>query len=146
MDSESIIKKLRDILLNDITLSGYVKNVFIGDRRMYADVYPVIVLEPESDVAVEEFNGGIKGFLFKVNIAGAILIRDVEYQIVGDANRKGILDLEKDVKNALKQYYPDLDNTCLDFNLGNTEYRIFEDGNGRSFVISGEFYYRRMVV
>jgi len=93
-----ILSQLKTILENSSDLS-YVKNVFLGYREGIVQ-FPVIILEP---VRIVESDGvyGRQDLRLSVAIIGFISVKNKDKQIVGDANYKGILDFENDVKKAI---------------------------------------------
>jgi len=139
MGPESIFNKVKEIL------SGifYIKAIYDGDRPSnFRGSFPNITLEIVSNTTeeVEENNQRIN--LFRMMIAGAILVDDFNKQIVGDESFKGILDVERDIKSALFSFYPDLEGNCLYFSLSTVSYSTLESGNGRVIFIQADFYYR----
>jgi len=141
MAVEDILTKIISILRTDNDLS-YVRTVLVGDRpEDYSVVYTNITVEPVSNVTDRVLEDRRKLNIFRCMIAGAILIQDIEAQVLGNATNKGIMDVEKDIKNALMKYYPDLDGNCLYFMLSTNAYSMLESGKGRVVFIEGTFYY-----
>jgi len=93
-----VLNQLKTILENSSDLS-YVKNVFLGYREGITQ-FPVIILEPMRIVESDDIYGR-QELRFSVAIIGFISVKDKERQIVGDANYKGILDFENDIKKAI---------------------------------------------
>lgn len=141
MDAETIISQIKTILLANETLLTYVKTTFLGDRDANT-IFPNITVEPDGNPTEQELAGGVREMNLKVVIGAAILISDKEKAIVGDATNKGVMDIEKDVKAALRVYWPDLNSTCFYFELTTQQYRPIATGNGRVVFLDGNFYYR----
>jgi len=141
MAVEDIIKELINIFRNDTDLN-YIRAVLVGDRpENYSPMFPNITIEPSSNMTERILEDRRKLNCLKLMIAGAILIDDMEKQILGTNTTKGIMDLEKDIKNTLMKYYPDLNGKCLYFNLSTVSYSLLESGKGRVVFIEGNFYY-----
>jgi hypothetical protein len=145
MDAETIIKKLLDVLESYAGLS-YVKRVFVGDRQqIYGDSYPCIVLETVADRLVSVIEGNVQENNLVIQIIPAILIRDREKALIGDATFKGILDFIADIKSALRPVYPSLGRTCLYFNLGVPDIADFPDMTGKYAVMEMNVVYRESI-
>jgi len=139
MGPESIFNKVKEILSG----ISYIEVIYDGDRPSnFRGSFPNITLEIISNTTEELEENNQKINLFRMMIAGAILVDDFNKQIVGDETFKGILDVERDIKNALYAYFPDLDGNCLYFSLSTVSYSVLESGNGRVVFIQGDFYYR----
>ncbi len=145
MDAETIIKKLRDVLVDNSGLS-YIKRVFVGDRQqIYGDSYPCIILETPADRMTSVIEGNVQENGFVIQIIPAILIRDREKALIGDATNKGIMDVIADIKSALKPKYPTLDRTCLYFNLTVPDIADFPDMTGKYAVMEMNVVYRESI-
>jgi len=124
MKPEDIWNQVKSVLENDATLSSYVKAVYEGMRSRIPTA-PCIILEPvanrEKDVSIPSRIEGV----FTIMIFGVIRAYDVGKQIVGDADHKGILDMEQDIKKALGAY-PNLNGTCIYFEFPNTIFDFSE--------------------
>ena len=77
----------------------YVKQFLLGIREGIA-TYPVIIIEPNRLVESTEVYGQ-QDLHVELEVKGILDCKDKEKQIVGDANTKGIMDFENDVKLAL---------------------------------------------
>ncbi|MDD5486111.1 MAG: hypothetical protein PHW65_00955 [Dehalococcoidales bacterium] len=145
MDNETIVRKLRDVLDENEGLS-YVKRVFVGDQQqIYGDSYPCIILETVADRLVSVLQGNVQENNLVIQIIPAILLRDREKALIGDATNKGILDFIADIKSALQPLYPSLDRTCLYFNLGVPDIADFPDMTGKYAVIEMNAVYRESI-
>lgn len=145
MDAETIFSKVQSILENNATLAAYVVEVFPGDRPADSrDLFPNITIEVQAN-PTERVKNNRREKKLSLLIAPAILIQDKDKQIIGDATFKGIMDIEKDTYAALAAYYPDLDATCLYFQLSTMAYPELESANGRVCLIQGDFYYLEAV-
>ena len=117
---EDAWKEVKAILIADITLKSYIKNVFEGVREdIPHQAYPCIILEPKSEP--EEVTLHRRHIDFGISIHGLVLIHNVDKQIVGDVKIKGIVDVARDIKNALEQK-PNLNGKCISFKFPSTEY------------------------
>ena len=145
MDSETILRKLMDILEKDTGLS-YVKQVFAGDReQIYGDSYPCIILETPADRMNSIIEGNVQENSFVIQIIPAILIRDREKALIGDATNKGILDLISGTKKAINSKYPTLERTCLYFDLSVPTIADFPDLTGKYAIMEMSVIYRESI-
>jgi len=110
-------------ILNTAKLSGsltYVKEISAGVRSDIP-LFPAIILEP---ARLGEVNHTVPRFIratFEITITGWIEVYSPDKQIIGEENDKGILDLERDIKNELEKY-PDLNGKCQKFSFPTTSY------------------------
>lgn len=125
--TKAILEKVRDVLREDATLVDYLKaRVHLGDRKNVPDAdFPIVFIEPESsdeeDVSYPEIDATLR-----ILLAGYTRAFDLEAQVVGDANYKGILDLEKDIKHALGQDL-ELGGQALKVTFPRTDFGLRED-------------------
>lgn len=99
-NASEVIAALQTQLTDDSTLSAYVKGkVLLGDREGVT-IYPVIILEPmellEADRTYPE-----QQCTLSVEVYGCVNVKDKDVQLIGDANTKGIMEMENDVKAAI---------------------------------------------
>lgn len=94
-----VLTALRELLKNDETLCGYVKNVFFGVRDGIPE-FPCLIIEPVELIESDDVYTR-QELRFKVLIVGFLEGLDPEMQIVGDSARPGIVDFLLDVKKAL---------------------------------------------
>lgn len=122
MKLEDIWDKVKTILEEDLVLKTYIKIVYAGIRdNIPLNNFPCITLEPTNapeEAVTMPHNTEIN---FTLTIYGYIKIFEVDKQIVGDANNKGILDLNFDIKKALGAHI-DLDGECLYFSFPDTRF------------------------
>jgi len=99
MNPNDALDALRDVLVADTTLAGYVKAVFLGVRDRIS-VFPSIVLEP---LTIIESNESFERNDCRMSVAviGYLQEMDAEKQIVGDATHTGILTFLNDIKKAI---------------------------------------------
>jgi len=127
--TKTILNQLKTTLSADPTLSaaGYIQKVELGLRAMIPEQdFPLIMIEPDAINENAQAFPQIDGH-FIVLIAAYTRVFDVETQMVGDANYKGVLDLEKDIKLALGLQYPTLNGTVLEFTFPKTEFVVRQD-------------------
>jgi len=96
---DEILSAVGSLLENDATLSGYVKNFFIG-KRVQQVTFPAIAVQ---QISITETNltFGTQELIMTIGVHGALQVNNKDIQIVGDGTTKGILDLENDIKKAL---------------------------------------------
>ena len=141
-----IITQINTILTNDIILQGYIIRIFEGERvNVPKNDHPYIAIEPAYNEEREIFPK-VGDWHFRVNLICVMYSYDLELQIVGNATTKGILDIEKDVKNALMQY-PDLNGSCAQFEIPRVTYgyafSVSPGGIARGFVMELSIHSRR---
>lgn len=95
----AILSALQTQLSGNATLSAYVKQFLLGVRESMT-MFPVIVIEPVLNDESDEIHNRQECKL-SVTVLAYIRVHDESKQIVGDANTKGILDVENDIKKAL---------------------------------------------
>lgn len=95
-----ILTALKTQLQNSSTLSYITDgNIMLGVREGIT-MYPCIVIEP-LELAEAEYAYTQERLTMSVAITGHIQVQNKDKQFVGDANTKGILDIENDIKLAL---------------------------------------------
>ncbi len=122
-----ILNQVKTVLSNDATLKAYVQRFELGARRNIAKSdYPIILIEPgtqtESYIAYPKVDGH-----FIVTVVGYTHVYDIEVQMTGDANYKGVLQMENDIKLALGAKYPTLNGTVIEFTFPRTEFGVRHD-------------------
>ncbi len=124
---QAVYTQVRDTLKNAAGLS-YMKQVFDGLRRgVPAGDYPCLMLEPTTNLETPAAYPILDGHLH-ILIAAYMRDFDVDAQLLGDANYKGIFTLELDVKKALGAQYPTLGlSGLLEFEFPTTEYERRSD-------------------
>lgn len=146
MDSETIVKEIKDIFVKDATLKTYIKTVLIGDRELiYGSSYPVIVIDVPADPLSKVLEGNVRENNLSIRIIPAILVTDREKALIGDDTHKGILDVVKDIKSALNGKYPTLNKTCLYFTISTPEISDFPDLKGKYATIEMSITYREAI-
>lgn len=148
--TKAILQEIQTVLKADATLKAatYVSDrVYLGSRRNAADLsFPLIFVEPDGTSEVVPAYPKVDGTL-RVLLACYTRAIDLDAQLVGDANYKGILELEKDVKAALGAKYPDLGvaGLTIEFTFPRTEFGVREDLAAfpvRAVLIEMELHYR----
>lgn len=141
MGAEEIFEEIKDVLETDATLKEYVKVVFAGDRPCDSrHLFPNITVEVTGNPLLRVKNNR-REMKLQTMIAGAVLIKDSDLQVVGDETVKGVMDIEADIYGALYAAFPDLNENCLYFELSTVGYPELESANGRVALIMAEFYY-----
>lgn len=118
----TIWEQLADTLENNATISTYIKNVFKGRRyNIEPDSLPCIMLEPSENNELEKDMNQIKDIFFNVDIYAfsSNCVNDPTKMFVGDANYKGIFELENDIRACLQSSY-DLGGNVLDIRFDTT--------------------------
>jgi hypothetical protein len=100
MTPSSIVAKIQDILQDSSDLS-YVNDydILLGVRENIT-TFPSILIEPTSDILIQE-DYQFEQRELSVNITCYVQVYDKDKQIVGDANTKGVLEIENDIRKAL---------------------------------------------
>jgi hypothetical protein len=100
MTPASILSAIQSILKNSSDLK-YVADdsIMLGVRENVA-IFPAILIEPTTDkVITSDF--AFEQRLLTVNVTAYVQVYDKDHQLVGDANTKGVLDVENDIRKAL---------------------------------------------
>ena len=114
MSFKDAMNFLKAQLIADATLSGYVDSsqVLIGFRENYPLQEYTIILEPDTEEEQDDrqTGDGAKETSYTINIHCRIGFTSPNWDayIIGDSNRKGMLDFVEDVKHSIR----------LDFELG----------------------------
>ena len=124
MNANIITQKVKSILESDSTLSNYVAKFYLGNRENVPDSnFPCIFIHPvKNDESAGEDLNTLLRLHWHLLIVGCVHAMDVEKQLIGDDNYKGIMDLENDIKKALDAYYPNLGGTGIVFNFIDSAY------------------------
>lgn len=140
MKAADILDALVTQLKNNADIN-YVSDasIMLGVREKVSN-FPAIIIEPGS-ITEMSFAYPKQRLMMKVAIIGYIHVLNVDKQIVGDANTKGILDFENDVKLAL-----DADRTlageAINLDIVDTSYD-FVDFPYRNFTMSVEILFEQ---
>jgi len=125
--TRDMLIEVRNVLAADATLASYVQKFELGLRRgIPPQDFPIIMVEPatvtEAYPAFPQVDAQ-----FGIVVAGYTRAFDLEARLVGDANYKGILELEKDIKLALGLTYPTLNGRVIEFTFPRTEFGVSND-------------------
>lgn len=147
--TKAILQEIQTVLKADATLKTYVGDrIHLGIRRNVADLnFPVIFLEPDVIAEVYPAFPKVDGNL-SILIAAYTRSIDLDSQLIGDVNYKGVLDLEKDIKLALGLTYPTLNGTVIEFTFPRTEFGVREDLSSfpvRGITIQVDLHYRTQI-
>ena len=118
---KELFNDVKAILAADSVLSGYVSHIYERERdNLDGSKKTVLMLEP-SDV-VEKSESYPLEATFVLVVTGYMFESDPE-RAVNDGSEKKILDLEQDVKNALRPYY-NLNGNCIAFKFASSKFDI----------------------
>ena len=118
---KEIFNEVKGILAANSVLSDYVNRIYERERdNLDASKRTVIMLEP-SDI-VEKSESYPLEATFVIVITGYMFESDPD-RAVNDGSEKKILDLEQDIKNALRPYY-NLNGKCLAFKFSSSKFDI----------------------
>jgi hypothetical protein len=140
MTPASIISKIKTTLEGDSTLSGYIKEVFLGVRENIT-LFPCIIIEYIGDnIGTETYP--YEQRVLNVNITAYVKVTNKDKQIVGDTDTKGVANVENDIRKALSS-----DNTLgladvYDSRIMSSVHD-FEQYPIRGFAINFEVHYRQ---
>jgi len=125
---KEIYNEVKAILEADAVLSGYVNRIYERERdNLDGSKRTVITLEP-SDV-IEKSESYPLEATFVMVITGYMIESDPDKSINDGAQRK-IMDLEQDIKNALRPYY-NLNEKCIAFKFTSSKFDIKKYSWGR---------------
>ncbi len=127
--TKAILNQVKSTLAADPTLStNYMKQFYLGMRANIPEQdFPLVMLDV---MAVNEAypNFPTVDGHFLMLVAAYTRVFDADAQLIGDANYKGVLDLENDVKLAFGLQYPTLGLTGLmEFTFPKTEFVVRDD-------------------
>lgn len=118
---KEIFNEVKGILAANSVLSGYVDRIYERERdNLDGSKRTVIMLEP-SDI-VEQSEAYPLEATFVVVITGYMFESDPD-RAVNDGSEKKLLDLEQDIKNALRPYY-NLNGKCIAFKFSSSKFDI----------------------
>ncbi len=122
--TKEILNEVKAVLEADSTLKVYVQKIELGLRRgIPQQDFPIIMVEPATVIEAYQAFPQIDAH-FGIVVAGYTRAFDLEARLVGDANYKGILELEKDIKLALGLKYPTLNGQVIEFTFPRTEFGV----------------------
>ncbi len=106
----------------------YIKNVFKGFRyNIEPESMPCIMVEPVSNNEIEQDLNQYKKIYLNLEIAAfTYCVSDPEKVIVGDANYKGILEIENDIRACLVSSYS-LGGNVIDIKFDISLFDRYED-------------------
>ena len=134
---KDIIQEIKLVLEADTVLKGYIQKFYLGIREgIPQQDFPVIMIEPASNTETQLMTDRIENTL-RVTIIAYTRAYDLDVQLEGDSNYKGITDLELDIKKALDAKWPTLNDKALIFNYTRSEFAISE--NPTDFPVRGVF-------
>lgn len=141
MNTATILAKIQDVLQDSAFLS-YVTdgNIFLGFREGIS-IFPCLIIEPISNKMAEE-SYPYEDLSLMINVTGYIQTFNKDKQLAGDANTKGVLDFENDVKKALSADYTLGLSDVVDTRLVSTAYD-FEQYPVRGFSINVEVLFKQ---
>ena len=118
---KELFNEVKAILAADSVLSSYVNHIYDRERdNLDGSKKTVLMLEP-SDV-VEKSESYPLEATFVLVVTGYMFESDPE-RAVNDGSEKRILDLEQDIKNALRPYY-NLNGNCIAFKFASSKFDI----------------------
>ncbi len=118
---KEIYNEVKAILEADAELGTYVNRIYERERdNLDRSKRTVIMLEP-SDVIEKSESYPIEA-TFVIVISGYTVESDPDKSI-NDGEQKKVLDLEQDIKNALRPYYS-LDGKCIAFKFTSSKFDI----------------------
>ncbi len=118
---KQIYNKVVDILTNDAVLANYVDQVYERYRDNIDQSKPVSIMVEPSDIFEKGDNFPLEG-TFVVVITGYMFESDLDRSI-NDGNNRKIMDLDQDIKNALRADY-NLSGLCNYFKFTSTKFDI----------------------
>lgn len=143
MIASSVYNQLVTTLQNDETLSGYIKNVFKSYRyNVEPDSMPCIFVDIASNNDVQqEIHNYKKLWLGLKIIAYTYNITQPDKAVVGDADYKGVLDIENDIRACLEASYQ-LGCRAIDIKFEPTVFYDFKEFPYRGFEIPIKILYQ----
>lgn len=131
--AKQVLNQVKTVLDADATLAvatkAYIKRIDLGLRRGLAKAdFPCIQIEPAVQTESVEPYPNVDAHLM-LHIVAYTHVFDIPVLLTGDANYKGVLDLEQDIKKALGSYqFPTLGlSGLIEFTFPRTEFTISEN-------------------
>ena len=132
MIASTVWNNLVSTLENNPTLSKYVKYVFQGIRwDIGPESLPCIMLEPISNGETEKDFNIVENVYLALDLIAfsSQSLKDFKKPIVGNADYKGILDIDNDIRGCLASSYT-LGDTVIDIRLDKTNFDSVDMGKG----------------
>jgi len=125
MIASTVFNEMISVLQTDASLAAYMKYVFKGMRfNLEPDALPCICVEPIQNNEIVNDMNQIKNVRLNFDvIAFSYCPTDSDKTIVGDANYKGILDIENDIRKALTDNNT-LNDNVIDLSMDTTTFDI----------------------
>jgi len=139
MAAADVISVLK-ILLEGASELSYVKEVLLGVREKMT-LFPCLIIEPLS-LTESDDTYARQVLTMCVSVIGYIHCTNKDKQIAGDADTKGILDFENDLKKALDSNRT-LSGAAIDTRITETVYE-FAEYPLRSFALRLEVIFRQI--
>ena len=118
---KEIFNEVKAILAADPVLSAYVNRIYERERdNLDGSKKTVIMLEP-SDVIEKSESYPLEATF--VMVVTAYLLESDPDRSINDGSQKKIMDLEQDVKNALRPHY-NLNGRCIAFKFSSSKFDI----------------------
>jgi hypothetical protein len=130
--AKAVLNKVKAVLDADATLAvstkAYIQRIDLGLRKGLARAdFPCIQIEPGVQTEIAAAYPNLDCHLL-LHVIAYTHVFDIPTLLTGDANYKGVLDLEQDIKKALGALFPTLGLTDLiEFTFPRTEFTISEN-------------------
>lgn len=125
---KKIYNEVKAILEDDAALSDYVGRIYDREREYVPEKYRVVLMLEPVDVLETTYDYPVEAVLV-LKIIGHVFESNPEKSI-NDGVVKQVLDLEQDIKDALRKYYT-LNGTCLSFRFSSTRFDRKKDSWGK---------------
>ena len=116
---KEIFNEVKSVLTSDSTLSTYVDAFYERYRDDLDRSKEIVVMIEPTDIIESKVDYPLRSVLVIV-ISGYMIEPDPDKSI-NDGSNKRIMDLEQDLKNALRYYY-DLGGRCINFKFSSTRF------------------------
>lgn len=127
--TKEIYNEVKQILSNDTVLSSYVKKIYERERDAIDESKKTVIMLEPTDVIEKDENYPLEA-TFIIVIIGYMIESDADKAINDDTDKK-ILDLEYDIKNALRPYY-NLNGKCIAYKFSTTKFDIKKNSWGKT--------------
>lgn len=141
MNQATILTAVIDLLKNSTHLSYISDSNILSGVREGMTKFPMLIVEDGPD-REEEYVYPVQRLKYTIFITGIIQVYDMDKQFVGDANIKGIKDIENDIYLALDED-PTLSGKCIHMRSVGRDPGDIADFPYRSFTINVEILFQQ---
>ena len=126
--AKEIYNEVKAILEADAALSDYVGRIYDREREYVPEKYRVVLMIEPVDVLETSYDYPVEA-VFVLKIIGFVF-ESIPDKSINDGAVKQVLDLEQDIKEALRGNYT-LNGKCISFRFSSTRFDRKKDSWGK---------------